>query len=356
MHRWLRVASIYLIVGLADVAALATAPATDSPTFEADIRPILRAHCFDCHGATDEKEAGLDLRLVRFQIAGGESGPAIVPGDPDSSILLARLRTGEMPPNGEKVPPKDIETIARWIKAGAKTARPEPESIAPGLGITHEERAWWSFQPIKRPAAAAKSADARVRTQIDALLAASMPEGVKFSVDDDKHSLMLRAYFDLIGLPPTPEEAETFMADESADAYDKLIDRLLASPHYGERWGRHWLDAAGYSDSEGGAATDVVRAWAYKYRDYVVRAFNSDKPFDRFIHEQLAGDELAGPINGDLSPAQIDLLTATGYLRMAAAGATRRIRASPQLAGVEVAWRATDFSLHGCRSRASDGD
>ncbi len=288
--------------------------------FEADIRPILRAHCFDCHGATDGKEGGLDLRLVRFQSAGGESGPAIVPGDPENSYLLARIRAGEMPPNGEKVPPKEIETIARWIAAGARTARPEPDSIAPGLGITAEERSWWSFQPIERPAAAAKSSDSRVRTQIDALLLASMPEGLTFSPDADKRSLMLRAFFDLLGLPPTPEEAEQFMTDKSADAYPKLIDRLLASPHYGERWGRHWLDAAGYADSEGGAANDVVRAWAFKYRDYVIRAFNSDKPFDRFLHEQLAGDELAGPIGGDLSPAQTELLTATGFLRMAADG------------------------------------
>jgi hypothetical protein len=319
MHPWSRVASIFLIVGVVHVSWAET-PASDSPTFEADIRPILRAHCFDCHGAADEKKAGLDLRLVRFQVAGGESGPAIVPGDPDGSFLLDRIRAGEMPPSGEKVPPREIETIARWIKAGAKTARPEPESIAPGLGITDEERAWWSFQPIKRPAAAAKSADTRVRTQIDALLVASMPEGLRFSPDAHKRSLLLRSYFDLIGLPPTPDEAEAFLSDQSPDAYEKLIDRLLASPHYGERWGRHWLDAAGYSDSEGGATTDAVRAWAYKYRDYVIRAFNSDKPFDRFLHEQLAGDELAGPINGDLSPAQIDLLTATGYLRMAADG------------------------------------
>lgn len=319
MYTWLRVASILVIVAVADVAASASPPADDSPTFETDIRPILRAHCFDCHGATDEKKAGLDLRLVRFQVAGGESGPAIVPGDPDNSFLLDRLRAGEMPPGGEKVPPKDIETIARWIQSGAKTARPEPESIAPGLGITDEERSWWSFQPIKRPAAA-KSSDPRVRTQIDALLMAAMPPGLKFSPDADKRSLMLRAFFDLIGLPPTSQEAEAFMTDQSADAYEKLVERLLASPHYGERWGRHWLDAAGYSDSEGGAAADVVRAWAYKYRDYVTRAFNSDKPLDRFIHEQLAGDELAGPVHGDLSPAQIDLLTATGYLRMAADG------------------------------------
>jgi hypothetical protein len=225
-----------------------------------------------------------------------------------------------MPPNGEKVPPHEIEVIERWITGGAKTARPEPESIPPGLSITQEERSWWSFQPIRRPAVIASTSDPRVRTQIDALLRASMPDGLTFSPDADKQSLMLRAFFDLTGLPPTPEEAELFMTDQAADAYERLIDRLLASPHYGERWARHWLDAAGYADSEGGAANDVVRAWAFKYRDYVIRAFNSNKPFDRFLHEQLAGDELAGAVNGDLSPAQTELLTATGFLRTAADG------------------------------------
>ena len=291
-----------------------------APTFEADIRPIFRAHCFDCHGATDEKKGGLDLRLVRFQVAGGDSGAAIVPSDPDASYLLERIRAGEMPPSGEKLSPRDIDTIARWIAAGAKTARPEPESIAAGLGITAEERSWWSFQPIKRPAVSVQATEPRVRTQIDALLRASMPEGLSFSPDADKRSLILRSYFDLVGLPPTPEEVDEFVTDQSPDAYEKLVDRLLASPHYGERWARHWLDAAGYSDSEGGAMQDAVRTWAFKYRDYVIRAFNSDKPFDRFLQEQLAGDELAGAISGDLSPAQIDLLTATGFLRTAADG------------------------------------
>jgi hypothetical protein len=321
MCSWLRVLCIVLTVYLgARVVCAETVDFKLAPTFEVDIRPILRAHCFDCHGATDEKEGGLDLRLARFQIAGGVSGPAIVPGDPENSYLLARIRGGEMPPMGEKVPPHEIELIERWIAAGAKTRRPEPESIPPGLGITEEERSWWSFQPIKRPSVAASGADSRVRTQIDALLRASMPEGLTFSPDADKHSLMLRAFFDLTGLPPTPEEANAFIADESPDAYEKLIDRLLASPLYGERWGRHWLDAAGYADSDGGAANDVVRTWAFKYRDYVIRAFNSNKPFDRFLHEQLAGDELAGPIDGDLSPAQTELLTATGFLRTAADG------------------------------------
>jgi mono/diheme cytochrome c family protein len=289
-----------------------------TPTFEKDIRPILRAHCFDCHGAADKKEGGLDLRLVRSQLAGGESGPAISPNHPEASLLLARIRAGEMPPGDTKVTPQEIETIERWIAAGAKTERPEPESIPPGLGISQEERSWWAFQPIKRPAVEAEPSDPRVRTPIDALLRSEMPEGLGFSPDADKRTLILRASIDLLGLPPTPEEVDEFVADHSPDAYERLVDRLLASPHYGERWARHWLDAAGYADSEGGGAQDALRQWAFKYRDYVIRAFNADKPFDRFLHEQLAGDELAGAINGDLSSEQIELLTATGFLRMAA--------------------------------------
>ena len=160
----------------------------------------------------------------------------------------------------------------------------------------------------------------RVRTPIDALLRVAMPDGLTFSRDADKRALIGRASFDLLGLPPTPEEVEHFLADQSTDAYERLIDRLLASPHYGERWARHWLDAAGYADSEGATAQDAVRNWSYKYRDYVIRAFNADKPLDRFMLEQLAGDELAGPIEGDLTSEQIEFLTATGFMRMAADG------------------------------------
>lgn len=320
---WPRICTLcvaIVAVGGGGAATTSASPPVVEPTFEADVRPIFRAYCFDCHGATEEKEGGLDLRLARFQHLGGDSGPAIVPGDAEASLLIARMRAGEMPPHGAQVKPAEIETVARWIAAGAKTARPEPESLAPGLGITAEERAWWAFQPIARPDVASLPAHPRVRTPIDALLTASMPAGLEFSPDADKRTLLLRAYFDLLGLPPTPEESEQFLSDESIDAYEKLVDRLLASPHYGERWARHWLDAAGYADSEGGAMQDAVRAWAFKYRDYVIQAFNADKPFDRFLHEQLAGDELAGPIAGDLTPEQIELLTATGYLRMAADG------------------------------------
>ncbi|HEY4311850.1 MAG TPA: PSD1 and planctomycete cytochrome C domain-containing protein [Pirellulales bacterium] len=290
-----------------------------APLFESDVRPILRTHCFDCHGANDEKKGNLDLRLVRFLLAGGDSGAAITPGDPAGSNLLARIRAGEMPPGDGKLTAKEIEILERWIAAGAKTARPEPETIPPGVGISVEERSWWAFQPLRRPAVPI-STDPRVRNPIDALLRAAMPEGLSFSPDADKRVLIQRASFDLLGLPPQPEDVEEFVADTSPDAYERLIDRLLASSHYGERWARHWLDAAGYADSEGATVQDAIRTWSYKYRDYVIRALNADKPFDRFILEQLAGDEVAGPISGDMTPEQIELLTATGFLRMAADG------------------------------------
>ena len=147
-----------------------------------------------------------------------------------------------------------------------------------------------------------------------------MPAGMSFSEDAEPRVLMLRAFIDLTGLPPSPEQADGFLRETAPGAYERFIDDLLDSPHYGERWGRHWLDIAGYADSEGRTTADPVRVWSYKYRDYVIRSLNADKPFDRFLHEQLAGDELAGPRQGDLTADQIELLTATGFLRLAADG------------------------------------
>jgi hypothetical protein len=305
-------------------------------TYERDIRPIFRAHCFDCHGATDKLEGGLDLRLVRFLIKGGETGPTITAGKPDESFLLARLHSGEMPPGEDTVPAEEIAIIEKWIAAGAKTARPEPESIGPGLGITEEERSFWSFQPIRRPDVAELASfpsELRVRTPIDALLlksaAANSNEAnqeevrarhASFADDADRRTIVIRAYFDLIGLPPAPDEIDKWLKDSDGDWYDRMLTELLASPHYGEQWGRHWLDVAGYADSEGYSTADAERAWAWKYRDWVIRSLNQDMPFDQFIAEQLAGDELAGPVNGDFTPQQIDLFSATGFLRMAADG------------------------------------
>lgn len=300
------------------VQAESTAAAT-APTFERDIRPILRAHCLDCHGAVEDLEGGLDLRLVRFIVKGGDSGPALTPGDVASSYLIDRVRSGEMPPGEHRLTAAEISTLEQWIAAGAPTARPEPETIGPGLQLLPEDREWWAYQPLTRPEVNLKS-HPRVRNEIDALLTQAMPEGLSLSPDADRLTLMKRVYFDLTGLPPTPAEIHEFLNDDRSEAYEQLIEKLLASPHYGERWGRHWLDIAGYADSEGRTNTDAPRAWAWRYRDYVIKSLNDNKPFDRFLHEQLAGDELAGTRSGDLTPEQIDLLTATGFLRMAADG------------------------------------
>lgn len=314
---------IDLIIALALVTTAASLGLAEElrPTFEKDIRPIFRAHCFDCHGASEELKGGLDLRLVRLMKRGGDSGKAIDEEKPEASILLQRLRSGEMPPGETSVSPEEISIIEHWIASGASTARPEPESIDPGVGVTQEDRNYWFFQPIRRPEIQSLDSfppEDRIKTPIDVLALAGSDSG--FAPDADRRTLVIRAFFDLTGLPPAPEESRKWISDESDDWYDRLLTELLESPHYGERWARHWLDAAGYADSEGYTVADSERPWAWKYRDWVIRSLNDDKPFDQFITEQLAGDELAGPRQGDLTPQQIELLTATGFLRMAADG------------------------------------
>ena len=289
--------------------------------FEQHIRPILKANCFDCHGEGEKLKGGLDLRLRRLILQGGKSGSAIVPGDPAQSRLVQLIAEGEMPRREKKLSPAQIEIIRSWIASGAKTARAEPGQIGKGMTITDEERAFWSFQPIRRPAVPQMKARDQVRTPVDAFLLAALGRGqLSFSPEADKRALLRRAYFDLTGLPPTPEEAALFLADDSPGAYERLIERLLDSPHYGERWGRHWLDVAGYADSDGYTDADTPREFAYKYRDYVIRSFNEDKPFPQFIEEQLAGDEMLAGNYKNLSRAQIEKLAATGFLRMAADG------------------------------------
>ncbi|HWN97584.1 MAG TPA: PSD1 and planctomycete cytochrome C domain-containing protein [Methylomirabilota bacterium] len=296
------------------------------PTFEKDIRPILKAHCFDCHGEGEKLKGGLDLRLRRLILQGGDEGPALVPGKPDKSLLFKLVHAGEMPKREKKLAPEQVALIKQWIAAGAKTARPEPAEIGKGAGITEEERAFWSFQPIRHPEVPKTKPKDRARTPVDAFLVSAMAkQKLGFSPDAEKITLLRRACFDLTGLPPTLAEVEAFLADTTPDAYEKLIDRLLDSPHYGERWGRHWLDVAGYADSDGYSDADPPRAYAYKYRDYVIGSFNSDKPFDRFITEQLAGDELAratrdNPQSALAAPHTRELLIATGFLRMGADG------------------------------------
>ncbi|MBA4020514.1 MAG: hypothetical protein C0483_25415 [Pirellula sp.] len=287
-----------------------------APVFETHVRPILKAHCFQCHGEEDELQGGLDLRLVRLMAKGGESGTALVAGKHAESLLFERIASDEMPPGEKKMTPGERDIVKRWIDAGARTLKPEPTAIA---DVTDEDRQFWSFQPVRAVAPPKVKQTASVLTPVDAFLLAELEKkSLGFSPEAEPAALVRRLYFDLLGLPPTPEQVEAFVHDYAADskAYEKLVDELLASPHYGERWGRHWLDVAGYADSDGYTPVDTERKFAYRYRDYVIRSFNADKPWNDFIVEQLAGDELVKPPYDALPPAELDKLIATGFLRM----------------------------------------
>lgn len=313
-------ASLYAVTLI--VMAVSPARAADEITFERHIRPILKAHCFHCHGEEGELKGNLDVRLKRLLEKGGDGGPAVVPGKPDESPLLERIVAGEMPPGKKPVPAAEVERLRQWIEQGARTARPESDDPAKISEIAEEDRSYWFFQPVKRPDVPTVQAKELVANEIDAFLLAKLePMGLSLAAEADRRTLIRRAHFDLIGLPPTPERVEAFVADQAPDAFARLIEELLASPHYGERWGRHWLDVAGYADSEGYTIADTVRPEIYRYRDYVIRALNADKPFDRFIVEQLAGDELVpAPWSASLTDDQKDCLVATGFLRMAPDG------------------------------------
>ena len=255
---------------------------TPALTFEKDVRPILKAHCMLCHGEEEKPKGGVDLRLRRFMDGPTDSGATLlVPGNPAASELVAIIERGEMPKKGHPVPAHELEIIRQWIAQGAKTARPEPASLEKGPIITEEERSHWSFQPVKRPDAPTVEG---VAGPIDAFLATAMrKEGLDFAPEADRPTWIRRVSLNLTGLPPTPEEVEAFLADTSPVAFEKVVDRLLDSPAYGERWGRHWLDVAGYADSNGYTEVDSARPHAWRYRDYVIRAFNEDKPWNEFI-------------------------------------------------------------------------
>jgi hypothetical protein len=292
-------------------------------TFEKDVRPILKAQCFHCHGEAGETKGGLDSRLARFLFKGGKSGPAVVPGDAAGSHLVQLIRSGEMPEGTGKLTSGEVEMIERWVTQGAKTQRPEPEMLGPEHAFTDEDRAWWAFQPIVRPQVpVVKDAGMMVRNPIDAFVAAKLEEkGLRQSPEAAPLTLLRRVSFDLTGLPPTEEEVS------KPGIHDAMVDRLLNSPHYGERWARHWLDVAGYADSDGYSEKDPERPHAWKYRDYVISAFNRDKPFDVFVREQLAGDEIAlkEGLTADAPTPEGrarygELLRATGFLRMAPDG------------------------------------
>ena len=297
--------------------------AIEAPNYETQIRPIMKEHCTHCHGEEEKPKGGIDLRLRRFMDGKTEDGdPMLTPGHPEKSALFTLTRDGEMPKKGKKMPEGQQALLEAWIKAGAKINEAEPTGPLPhGAYVSASDRKFWSFQPVKKPAVP-KFADAPELGPIDALIRAKLKSNqLDFAPEADRATLIRRATFDLTGLPPTPAETAAFVADSSPDAFAKLIDRLLATQAYGERWGRHWLDVAGYADTNGYADADSVRPYAWHYRDYVIRSLNADKPWNQFIQEQLAGDELnaVSAVNvatAVLDPSKIDALTATAYLRM----------------------------------------
>lgn len=290
-----------------------------------DVLPILLRRCTVCHGHS-RREGGLDLRTRASMLKGGKSGPAFVPGQPDESPILKKLRKGEMPPPDrlvevsiKPIEATEIEVLTKWIARGAPEGVFGIESQRSDPLVKDSDRAYWAFRPPQAALPPSVQHPGRVRNPIDAFVLQKLEAiGLTLSTDADRATLLRRACLDLTGLPPEPAEILAFLNDPAPDAYEKLIDRLLASPRYGERWGRHWLDAAGYADSEGKREQDIYRPSAWRYRDYVIRSFNADKPYDRFLLEQLAGDELADyEHTAEITPAMADNLVATGFLRMA---------------------------------------
>ncbi len=312
---------IGLLAGLlvTGFALLGPSPAADKKPFndeqlalfEKEALPVLEAHCIHCHSGTMPK-GKLRLDSREGVLKGGKIGPAVSLDDPDDSNLLSAIQyeSLKMPPDG-KLAAKDIETLTRWVKAGVpwKPGVVATDRFVGGGGkVTAESKNYWAYKPVQRPAVPKVKNSGWVQNPVDAFILAKLEaKGLTPAPPAERAALIRRATYDLIGLPPTPEEVDAFVKDNAADAYEKLIDRLLASPHYGEKWGRHWLDLVRYAETNG-YERDGAKPFVWRYRDYVIKSFNEDKPYDRFVKEQLAGDE----IDRD----DPDAVTATGYYRL----------------------------------------
>jgi mono/diheme cytochrome c family protein len=281
-----------------------------SNTFDRDVRPVFEAKCLGCHGANNVKRAGLDLSTRETLLKGGEDGAAVIPGDPNASLLMKRIRHEigpGMPFKADKLGDDVIARIADWIKAGAPYSEKALVAAPVSSEATQREK-HWAFQPVSRPAIPAVKNTSWVHNPIDAFVAAEHEKrGLKPQPEADKRVLVRRVYLDLIGLPPTPAQVQAFLEDKSAGAYEKVVDQLLADPRYGERWGRHWMDVWRYSDPEGYAGrVDYSQKHIWQWRDWIIESMNQDKGYDRMVTEMLAADELA--------PTDPKTLRATGYL------------------------------------------
>ena len=310
-RRWRRRKLPSAEVRVAVVVLAMVGPALSAPSaadlFAETIQPVLKQQCLGCHGEANTF-AKLDLRSRTAAIKGGGRGPAIVSGDPDASLLVSAIdHAGEvqMPPGGvDKQLSADVRRAFRaWIRAGAPYAE-----AGTAANWEFDEADLWAFRPVRRVKLPTAGVDPElVRTSVDSFILAKLAErNLEPAPRADKATLVRRLSYDLTGLPPTPAQVDAFLADTSSDAYKSLVERLLSSPRYGERWGRHWLDVTRYADTSG-YSNDFERPNAWRYRDYVIRSFNQDKPYDRFVLEQVAGDELF--------PDSPEAIIATGFLR-----------------------------------------
>jgi len=304
-------------VGLEAAGVAPVGTGADPAALEAKVRPLLERRCFECHShAADRIRGGFVLDSRSGLLQGGESGkPAVVAGNPSVSPLLERVGARDpkhrMPPEGEPLGPAEVALLEAWIRQGAPWSA--ASEAAPGLArrprgpITDQDRAWWAFQPPAPVAVPAVRDSGWALNEVDRfILSALEARGLTPTPGAERGVLIRRLCFDLWGLPPEPADVDAFVSDQRPDAYERLVDRLLDSPRYGERWARHWLDLVRYADSDGYKADDL-RPTAWRYRDYVIDALNRDKPYDRFVREQLAGDELY--------PDDPESMAATGYLR-----------------------------------------
>jgi len=312
---WFSAGLLALYLTLADRSSFAQDPPDQKQLafFEQKIRPVLATHCYECHSAKADAagklKAGLRVDSRDGLRTGGDTGPAVVPKDLKQSLLINALRheDWQMPPKG-RLPESVVADFVTWIEQGAVDPRVhEVPPLTAESNAAPDASSHWAFQPLQTEMVPAILDDDWSRNSIDPFVLRRLREsGLVPASEADRVTLIRRLSFDLTGLPPSVEEVDEFLADDAPDAYERLVDRLLASPHYGERWGRHWLDLARYADSSG-FHNDLDRPTAWRYRDYVVRSFNDDKPYARFVAEQIAGDEIDG--------ANEETLVATGFCR-----------------------------------------
>ncbi len=288
---------------------------TEIQFFESKVRPIFEANCMECHG-DDSSRLGGGLALIsrRSILEGGDSGSAVELGDPADSLLLDAINYGEyeMPPKG-KLKDEEIKIIAKWVQHGMPWPRDSAENVLEGKGhgvptVNEDTKAFWSFQPVKEVRPPQVQDDTWCVNDIDRFVLARLENAeLQPATQATRADLIRRAYYDLTGLPPTIEQVQAFVENHAPEAYANLIDELLSSQHYGEKWGRHWLDVVRYAESNS-FERDGTKPFVWRYRDYVIRSFNDDKPYDQFLTEQLAGDEFENPSR--------DEMIATGYYRL----------------------------------------